>query len=45
MKMFLFHRIVSDFALKHKQNVLVSLSFQWFGSETKTNVVVSLSLQ
>ena len=26
---------VSDFALKQKQNVIVSLSFQWFGSETK----------
>ena len=34
--MFLFHCVVSDFALKQKQNVFVSLSFQWFGSETKT---------
>ena len=35
-KMFLFHRVVSDFALKQKQNVFVSVSFLWFGSETKT---------
>ena len=33
--MFLFHCVVSDFALKQKQNVFVSLSFQWLGSETK----------
>ena len=33
------HRVVSDFALKQKkqkQNVFVSVSFLWFGSETKT---------
>ena len=36
VKMFLFHCVVSDFALKQKQNVFVSLSFRLFGSETKT---------
>ena len=35
-KMFLFHSVFSDLAVKQKQNVFVSLSFWWFGSETKT---------
>ena len=35
-KMFLFHSAYNDFAVKQKQNVSVSLSSQWFCSETKT---------
>ena len=40
--MFLFHRVVSDFALKQKQNAFVPLSFCDLAVKQKQNVFVSL---